>query len=83
MSFLQDFAYFQMLKVKIIKVLIAQPEVQRVCWKRCWVGREYHHQMTTMKKRIREQVNKVEMLGCPSEEGPGGSMEGHMVVEVT
>jgi uncharacterized protein YcsI (UPF0317 family) len=39
--------------------------------------------MTTMKKRILEQGNNVEMLGCPSEEVPGGSMEGHMVVVVT
>ena len=42
------------------------------------MGREYHHQMTTMKNRILEQVNKVEMLGCPSEEVLGGSLEGHI-----
>jgi hypothetical protein len=39
--------------------------------------------MTTMKKGTLDLVNIVEMLGCPSEEVLGGSLEGHMVVMVT
>ena len=39
--------------------------------------------MTTMKNRILEQVNKVEMLGCPSEEVLGDSLMDHRVAVVT